>query len=112
MLKWLRMKQQERKNTIEKKLNQEILHLEELLKKSNILYELKSKQYNTSMVESELRIIRFQNLLAEEKETNGKLLDARLRQIGELKKINENLSKQIEDLKQNNELLKNTLGYF
>lgn len=112
MFQWWKKKRQERLNKLHKTLKLEILDLEEALDRQITLYELKTKQYNDFMVEAELRARRYNDLLQEEKENNGKLLEARLRQIAALKADNEKLSKTIKELSDNNDLLKHSLGTF
>lgn len=112
MFQWWKKKRQERLNKLHKKLKLEILDLEEAIDRQLTLFELKTKQYNDFMVEAELRARRYNDLLEEEKETNGKLLNARVKQISELKVENAKLSKQLKDLNDNNNLLKHSLGTF
>ena len=112
MFQWWKKKRQERLNRLHKTLKLQILDLEEALDKQITLFELKTKQYNDFMVEAELRARRYNDLLQEEKESNGKLLAARLNQISALKIENEKLSKTIKDLSENNKLLKHSLGTF
>ena len=77
-----------------------------------MLYEINTKQYNDFMVESKQCVNKFRELLQEEKQSNGKLLESRVKQIGELKKEITGLRREKVVLEDNNTLLKNTLGHF
>ena len=112
MWKWWKRKRLERKNRLEKKLKQQLQDALETLGSQMLLDEIKTKQFNDFMVESEQRVHKFRKLLEEEKNSNGKLLKARQQEIGELKNKNLLLQKEINSLTENNTLLKTTLGHF
>ena len=112
MFQWWKKKRLQKKNRLENKLKQEVLELEEALNKQITLYTIKTKQYNDFMVEAEIRVKKWKDLLEKEKTGNGKLLIARTKEIGNLKEKTKELEKQVQDLSDNNNLLKNALGHF
>jgi hypothetical protein len=112
MFQWWKNKRLKRKNRLEKKLKQEIAELSKSLEHQVLLNQIYTKQCETFMVESEQRARKYKRLLEEEKQSNGKLLESRLKEIGKLKEELETCKKQNTNLKENNDLLKNTLGHF
>jgi hypothetical protein len=101
-----------RKTRSEKKLKEKIGLLEEVLGEQVILEQIRTKQYNDHMVKAEQRARKYKKLLEEEKNSNGKLLEARVRETRKLKEELQKLVKEAEDLKSNNDLLRQSLGHF
>lgn len=86
--------------------------MQEKLEHIEILYKIKTKQFNDSMVELKIESIKFKDLLEKEKQTNSKLLSARINEIGKLKEENIKLRQEVNNLQLNNSVLRSTLGHF
>lgn len=112
MFQWLKAILAKKQYQKEKKSKQIITDLKVELEKQEVLYKIKTKQYNDFMVEAQLRITKLNELLTEEKINSQKLLNSRTTEIGLLKKEITVLEKKVKDLTENNNLLRTTLGHF
>ena len=112
MLQWWKKRKLKKQNNLETKLTAAVEALEECYSEINILFEIRHKQYDDFMVESELTTRKYKRLLEEEKTTSKSLLDSRVNQIRVLKQEVSVLQDKEKNLESMVNTLKITLGHF